>query len=550
MCALPVKVGKRDSPLVIRPRALFIWRGLRDEEYIGSGSNQAWPYFNTCGVEAMDLHVHVNPVGRMSLWDLQSYLQGCTNQLGRGLSTGFSPPHPERVRLDNCQSPARFKRDGRVYEGLELWYTEGVLGRLDGPAVTTPDKEEWYERGVRHRDNGPAVTILWRWDENVVAETRVWIQRGAVHRDAAPALECGANRLQVWAQHGVVHCEGGPAVHWYDRHRKLQCEAWYRQGLLHCNYGPALADYGWWYPKKAWFVAGVQRRWEKGAVWAVESAQHINMLPVGTERPTKCVVRSVRVKDNEGGVTLAYARPGGLPSVEGPSSVEGPLRPKCPPLREWRAVPKTMCDKTCVHVSMFFGRRNRPHSYSQCQSRERLLSGVLHRSGGPAVHEIDKMAFWFTRGLLHRADGAAVQTATTEIWYRHGLVHRGGGQPAVVDTSNTFNENYNNKKIQRWYRFGVLHREDGPAVIPSRQAYNALDGDWYYNGRLHREDGPVYVDSLNGSVEWRRHGLLHREDGPAETCSVLGRTWYRHGVPQRASGPTNIAYDGALEFTE
>ena len=42
--------------------------------------------------------------------------------------------------------------------GNKLWFKEGGLHRLDGPAIEWNDGDkEWYKEGKRHRLDGPAI---------------------------------------------------------------------------------------------------------------------------------------------------------------------------------------------------------------------------------------------------------------------------------------------------------------------------------------------------------------------------------------------------------
>lgn len=42
-------------------------------------------------------------------------------------------------------------------DGIERWYEDGKLHRLNGPAVIGPDgREIWYKDGLPHRQSGPA----------------------------------------------------------------------------------------------------------------------------------------------------------------------------------------------------------------------------------------------------------------------------------------------------------------------------------------------------------------------------------------------------------
>jgi hypothetical protein len=74
-----------------------------------------------------------------------------------------------------------------------------------------------------------------------------------------------------------------------------------------------------------------------------------------------------------------------------------------------------------------------------------------------------------------------------------------------------------------WYLNGVLHRADGPAVEWSTGA-----NTWYLNGKKHRADGPA-VEFSNGAKTWYLNGVLHREDGPAVEYPSGTKEWYLNG---------------------
>ena len=45
-------------------------------------------------------------------------------------------------------------------DGAERWYQNGVLHRLDGPAVLHANGvRSWYKNNVRHRIDGPAIEL-------------------------------------------------------------------------------------------------------------------------------------------------------------------------------------------------------------------------------------------------------------------------------------------------------------------------------------------------------------------------------------------------------
>jgi hypothetical protein len=67
-------------------------------------------------------------------------------------------------------------------DGSILWYQNGQLHRLDGPAFEyVSGSKFWYQNGVYHRVDGPAV----EWANGFKA----WYQNGKPHRLDGPAIE-------------------------------------------------------------------------------------------------------------------------------------------------------------------------------------------------------------------------------------------------------------------------------------------------------------------------------------------------------------------------
>lgn len=100
---------------------------------------------------------------------------------------------------------------------------------------------------------------------------------------------------------------------------------------------------------------------------------------------------------------------------------------------------------------------------------KRLEDGkeVLHRTGGPAVINIDGSMQYWVDGNRHREDGPAVILANGSLDY-------------WVD--------------------GKRHRTDGPAVI-----WGNGFKQYYINGKLHRTDGPAVIGA-DGMVEYYVYG--------------------------------------------
>jgi hypothetical protein len=93
---------------------------------------------------------------------------------------------------------------GHYLVGTELHLNEdGVLHRLDGPAVVFTDgSEKWYKNGELHRDDGPA----WSSPNG----TKEWFKEGNRHRIGGPALIC-PKEFSAWYENNVLHRIDGPA---------------------------------------------------------------------------------------------------------------------------------------------------------------------------------------------------------------------------------------------------------------------------------------------------------------------------------------------------
>ena len=93
----------------------------------------------------------------------------------------------------------------QVYEvristcGTQEWHQNGLLHRLDGPAVMTArGNKYWYQNGQLHRLDGPAAV----WDSGAQA----WHQNGLLHRLDGPAVVWTDGSLE-WYIDGVCLTE-------------------------------------------------------------------------------------------------------------------------------------------------------------------------------------------------------------------------------------------------------------------------------------------------------------------------------------------------------
>ena len=88
-------------------------------------------------------------------------------------------------------------------DGTREWRLNGVLHRLDGPAIEWAhgDREFWVG-GKRHRTDGPAAER---------ASYRVWLVNDEPHRLDGPAVEYANGSREFW-MNGNLHRLDGPAI--------------------------------------------------------------------------------------------------------------------------------------------------------------------------------------------------------------------------------------------------------------------------------------------------------------------------------------------------
>ena len=109
--------------------------------------------------------------------------------------------------------------------GITRWYKDGLLHRVDGPAVIgTRGSEAWYFEGLKHRFDGPAF-----YDKD---GREGWYIHGVLHREGGPALV--SIRHMEWWNNGTLHREDGPAriyfsgdKEWYLEGKNITKEEWW-----------------------------------------------------------------------------------------------------------------------------------------------------------------------------------------------------------------------------------------------------------------------------------------------------------------------------------
>lgn len=75
--------------------------------------------------------------------------------------------------------------------GIVQYHNDGVLSRVDGPAVIWPTgRKEWWFNGQLHCETGPAIEDP--------ALGQVWYKNGKRHRDNGPAVVMKSGRKEWW----------------------------------------------------------------------------------------------------------------------------------------------------------------------------------------------------------------------------------------------------------------------------------------------------------------------------------------------------------------
>lgn len=69
----------------------------------------------------------------------------------------------------------------------------GLLHRINGPALITSETKQWWINGSLHRDDGPAVE-----NDDGIKKSKIWYINNYKHRIDGPALECSDGYREWW----------------------------------------------------------------------------------------------------------------------------------------------------------------------------------------------------------------------------------------------------------------------------------------------------------------------------------------------------------------
>lgn len=89
-----------------------------------------------------------------------------------------------------------------MFKQTSFYNAQGLVHRIDKPAITQTDFEAWYLDGELHREDGPAVV------DQVGSQS--WFLKGQRHREGGPARTSMYGE-QYWYQNNKLHCQDGPS---------------------------------------------------------------------------------------------------------------------------------------------------------------------------------------------------------------------------------------------------------------------------------------------------------------------------------------------------
>lgn len=118
--------------------------------------------------------------------------------------------------------------------GIVEWYFNGVLHKIDGPAVyDKKGNKEFFINGERHCDSGPAI---------ILNDRKEWWINGVKHREDGPAIEI-ASAIPYWNAKGLKK-----ALEWfkYNYLKDAFYKEWYVYGIKYNE-----EDFNQWLEKKS-----------------------------------------------------------------------------------------------------------------------------------------------------------------------------------------------------------------------------------------------------------------------------------------------------------
>jgi hypothetical protein len=294
--------------------------------------------------------------------------------------------------------PSKFTGIAEFLSGTKIWYKEGKLHRLDGPAAEYKNgKKEWYKEGRNHRLDGPAI--------EEPDGTKIWYKEGKLHRLDGPAIEL-ENGTKTWYIDGVLYSEKNfnKKVQEINESKAPKLEILKLKlketlppgftGIVEISNGT-----------KFWLVNGLPHRLDGPAVELVSGEQNW--------------YKEEKLHRLDG---PAVIYPDGSKEfwIEGKwYSEEEDFNKKVQEINQLKeSKMETIKIKSYLDLPKnFTGIAEYPNK-DKCWYKE----GSFHRDDGPAVEFQNGTKSWYKEGKLHRLDGAAIEFNNgAKEWWIEGI---------------------------------------------------------------------------------------------------------------------------------
>lgn len=141
---------------------------------------------------------------------------------------------------------------------IDYNYTEEMHQKYGTVGLFLTDESEvYFKNGKLHRLDGPAVTIYW---SNQKRE-QYWFKEGNLHREDGPAYisnhkDNGKIQCEKYAIYGGLHRENAPAKIEYGLDGLKVKESFFSHGYKHRSTGPAVITHLLKGPSEEWFIKG------------------------------------------------------------------------------------------------------------------------------------------------------------------------------------------------------------------------------------------------------------------------------------------------------
>ena len=411
----------------------------------------------------------------------------------------FNTQQPVKIAQSHVSDDAPTRHEKP--DGSIVWLdAHAKLHREDGPAIENINGDkEWWIHGKRHRVGAPASEY---YGGGATCGATMWFQNGQLHRLDGPAIEDATGKKE-WYQYNKRSRTDGPAVIGSDGRQE-----WYLDGKLHRDGGPAVEDAG----DREWYNMGSRHRIDGPAViksnggdeewWIWNSninrsgdvqtnlSKIFNKIVTGTplERLVAFSEQADKIADdidhkrvNAYFITILVNMLQKVINDIGEDDYrQAGIKLRC--------LHHKLIDQLNLPIGLIGAMNDAISAPSPVARGTRKFFGANQFIRLSQHRSVDDGEERWTddSNQLHREDGPAyIREDGTQEWWWHGQLHRSGGPAVEYSDGGKF-----------WHYMGKRHREDGPASEKSNG-----DKEWYINDYLHRLDGPA-VEKSNGDKEW------------------------------------------------